>query len=105
MGGKGGSDTTFTMYALNRQDDSKVDVLFLTCDESFKLADDYFIISESKSILGGLFSSTHIKFKKKPASITTEDITFVSSYFSLLAYQQIALAEGIANPPDPSFPQ
>ena len=29
---------------------------------------------------------------------------FVSEYFQLLAYQDIALAEGIANPPDPSFP-
>ena len=82
----------------------QVDVLFLTCSQTFKLADDYFVISESKSILGGLFSSTKIKFKKKPASLSTADLMFVSEYFSLLAYQQIALAEGMAAPPDPQFP-
>ena len=46
-----------------------------------------------------------VKFKKKKASISDADLMFVSEYFSLLAYQQIALAEGIAAPPDPSFPQ
>lgn len=103
--GKGGDDQTFTMYARNRQDDGVVDVLFLTCSQQFELADDYFVISESKSILGGLFSSTHLKFKKKPAAISDADLMFVSQYFTLLAYQQIALAEGTAVPPDPSFPQ
>lgn len=102
--GTGGTDSMFTMFARNRQEDQKVDVLFLTCDQQFKLADDYFVISESKSILGGIFSSTKIKFKKKPAALQDKDLMFVSSYFSLLAYQQIALAEGASAPPDPSFP-
>ena len=62
--GKGGSDKIFTMYANNHQSAQKVDVLFLTCEQEFKLADDYFVISEHKSILGGLFDSTKIKFKK-----------------------------------------
>ena len=82
----------------------QVDVLFLTCSQTFELADDYFVISESHSILGGLFSKTKIKFKKKPASLSTADLMFISEYFSLLAYQQIALAEGMAAPPDPQFP-
>lgn len=102
--GKGGDDTIFTMYACNHEEEQKVDVLFLTCSQSFELADDYFVISEHKSILGGLFSSTKIVFKKKPAAISDTDLMFVSEYFSLLAYQQIALAEGVAAPPDPQFP-
>jgi len=102
--GKGGDDTMFTMYARNRQDDQKIDVLFLTCTQAFKLADNYFVISEHKSILGGLFDRTVLKFKKVPAGISTEQLMFVSDYFSLLAYQQIALAEGVQAPPDPSFP-
>ena len=84
--------------------DEKIDVLFLTIGQEFALADNYFVISESKSILGGIFSSTKLKFKKIPAGISTEQLMFVSDYFSLLAYQQIALAEGITAPPDPSFP-
>merc|ERR1712060_359942 len=92
------------MYARNRRDDSKVDVLFLTVAQTFALADDYFVISEHKSILGGLFDRTEIKFKHKPAAISDADLTFVSEYFMLLAYQQIALAMGMQAPPDPSFP-
>ena len=102
--GKGGDDTTFSMYARNSADDNKIDDLFLTCSEEFKLAPDYFVISEHRSILGGLFDHTEIKFKEKPASITDQDLTFVSEFFSLLAYQQIALAEDLPSPPDPSFP-
>ena len=93
----------FTMYARNRQADQKIDVLFMTIAQQFKLADNYFVISESKSILGGLFSSTKLKFKEIPAGITTEELMFVSDYFSLLAYQQIALAEGLDEPPDPPW--
>ena len=47
---------------------------------------------------------TKLKFKKVPAGIQDKDLMFVSEYFSLLAYQQIALAEGVQAPPDPSFP-
>jgi len=102
--GKGGQDSSFTMFARNRQDDEKIDVLFLTCSQEFKKADNYFVISESKSILGGLWSSTTLKFKDIPAGITDADLTFVSDYFQLLAYQQIALASGEEAPPDPQFP-
>jgi len=102
--GKGGSDQVFTMFARNRQEDQKLDVLFLTCSQEFKKADNYFVISESKSILGGIWSSTTLKFKKIPAGITDQDLMFVSDYFQLLAYQQIALASGAAAPPDPQFP-
>jgi len=103
--GKGGSDTVFTMFARNRQSEQKLDVLFLTCSQEFKKADNYFVISESRSILGGIWSSTKLKFKKIPAGITDQDLMFVADYFQLLAYQQIALASGDKAPPDPQFPQ
>jgi hypothetical protein len=102
--GKDGMDTMFTMFARNRDSDGKLDVLFLTCAEQFKLADNYFVISQEKSILGGLFDHSKIVFKKKKASITNADLMFLSEYFSLIAYQQIALAEGVSAPPDPKFP-
>ena len=85
--------------------DGKVDVLFMTCKQQFKLAKDFLVISQSKSMLGGLFSSTQIKIKKMDAGLKDRDLQFVSSYFSLLAYQQVAIAEGLPAPPDPSFPQ
>ncbi len=99
----GGSSSHFTMFANNNQNTSKIDVLFLTMAEDFKLAPDIFVISQSHSYLGGLFSSTTLKFEKKPAAITDEELTFVSQFFLLLAYQEIALAEGLPAPPDPNL--
>jgi hypothetical protein len=102
--GKGGKDSSFTMFSRNRQSEEKMDVLFLTCSQTFKLADNYMVISQSSSKLGGLFSSSKIKIKKMKAGLKTEDLKFISAYFTLLAYQQIAIAQGLQVPPDPQFP-
>jgi len=102
--GVGGSDSQFTMFARNRPEDQKIDVLFMTVQQTFEKADNYLVISESRSILGGLWSSTHLKIEKIPAGLTDADLTFVADYFQLLAWQQIALASGMEVPPDPSFP-
>jgi glutaredoxin len=101
--GKEGTSSHFTMMANNNQNTSKIDLVFLTLAEQFKLAPDIFVITESHSYLGGLWSTSHIKFKKKPAAITDEELSFVSQYFLLLAYQEIALAEGLPAPPNPNF--
>jgi hypothetical protein len=101
--GTGGTDMQVTIFANNRAD-GKMDLTYLTCSQSFHLADNYFVISESKSILGGIFSSTKLKFKMVPAGITDQQLMFVSDYFALLAYQNLALAAGAATPPDPNFP-
>lgn len=101
--GKGGTDSSFTMFARNDRDNQKLDVLFLTCDQKFKLADNFLVISQSSSKLGGLFSSSKIKIKKMKAGLKTQDLQFVSSYFKLLAFQQVAIAQGLQPPPDPRF--
>jgi len=101
--GSGGQASHFTMMANNNQDTQKIDVLFLTCSEDFALAPDVFVISQSHSYLGGIFSSTTLKFKQRPAGLSTQDLQFVSQYFLLLAYQEIALAEQLPQPPDPGF--
>jgi hypothetical protein len=76
----------------------------LLLSQTFKLADNYMVLSARSSELGGLFSSTKIKLKKMKAGLKTEDLKFISSYFSLLAYQQIAIAQGLQVPPDSQFP-
>jgi len=100
---KGGQSSHFTMMANNNQNASTIDTLFITCAEQFKLAPDVFVITESHSYLGGIFSSSTIKFDQRPAGLSTEDLQFVSQYFLLLAYQEIALAENLPQPPDPGF--
>jgi len=100
---KGGQSSHFTMMANNNQNASTIDTLFITCAEQFKLAPDVFVITQSHSYLGGIFSSSTIKFDQRPAGLSTEDLQFVSQYFLLLAYQEIALAENLPQPPDPGF--
>lgn len=102
--GKGGQATHFTMMANNNQAESKIDVIFITCAEQFKLAPDVFVISQTHSYLGGIFSSTTIKFDQRPAGLSTTDLTFVSQFFLLLAYQEIALAENLPQPGGGSNP-
>jgi hypothetical protein len=103
--GKDGSDSAFTMYTKKREGEDKLDVFFLTVNQKFHKADNYFVISQTHSYLGGIFSKTEIKFKKVPAGLSDADITFVSDFFELQAYQQIAMASGgqVPVPPDPSF--
>jgi hypothetical protein len=96
--GQTGTSSHFTMLANNNQNTSKIDVVFLTIAEEFKLAPDIFVISQSHSFLGGLFSSTTLKFEKKPAAMKDEELTFVSQFFLLLAYQEIALAMNLPAP-------
>jgi len=104
--GKTGSDSNFQMYAKKRGNgEDKLDVLFLTVAQEFHKADNYFVISQTHSYLGGIFSKTELKVKKVPAGLTDEDITFVSDFFELQAYQQLAMASGgqVPVPPDPTF--
>lgn len=103
--GKDGSDSAFTMYTKKRDGEDKLDVFFLTVNQKFHKADNYFVISQTHSYLGGIFSKTEIKFKKVPAGMSDADITFVSDFFELQAYQQIAMASGgqVPVPPDPEL--
>jgi len=104
--GKDGSDSNSQMYAKKRgNDEDKLDVLFLTVNQEFHKADNYFVISQTHSYLGGIFSKTELKVKTVPAGLTDEDITFVSDFFELQAYQQLAMASGgqVPVPPDPDL--
>jgi len=101
--GQGGSASHFTMMANNNQNTSKIATLFLTQTEEFALAPDVFVITESHSYLGGIWSTAKLKFDERPAAISSAQIQFVNQYFLLLAYQEIALAEGMPAPPNPNF--
>jgi len=51
----------------------------------FKMADDIFVISKSKSSMGGRFKSTKLEWKKKDAAIKEADITFITATFQATA--------------------
>ena len=51
----------------------------------FEMADDIFVISKSKSSMGGRFKSTKLEWKKRDAAIKEADITFITATFQATA--------------------
>ena len=98
--GKGGTTNNFNFFAQNRPEDGKMNIVYVTCNQDFSLADDIYVWVTRKSTLGGLFSSTKTEIEKKPAAITQEQLQFVSEWFLLLAYQELSRFMGIACPGD-----
>jgi len=96
--GKGGTTSNFNFFAKNRDKDQKLDVTYVTCSNEFKLAPDIYVWTTRRSKMGGLFSSTKTEIQKKPAAITETQLKFVSEWFLLLAYQELARFMKIAVP-------
>jgi len=58
----------------------------------YKLKEDLFIISKSKSSMGGAFSKTKLDFKsgKMPKSLDVDTLKFVNEYFQTMALAKLA---------------
>jgi len=88
----------------HRPDDKKYDFLIADIEQSFQFAPDLFIMKQSKSILGGIWSSEKVKFKYVPHAASQQDIQFVFDYFTLVAFKRFAQFLNMANiPDDPNF--
>jgi len=96
--GKGGTTNNFNFFAQNIPEKAKMNIVYVTCKQDFKLAPDLYVWMTRKSKLGGLFSSAKTEIKKKPAAITEEQLKFVSEWFLLLAYQELSRFMNIACP-------
>jgi len=96
--GNGGKTSNFNFFARNRPEDGKMDITYVTCGQDFQLADDLYVWVTRRSTMGGLFSSTKTEIEKKPAAITQDQLKFVSEWFLLLAYQELARFMQIAVP-------
>jgi len=94
--GKGGKTSNFNFFAKNTG--TKMDFTYVTCSNDFKLAPDLYVWVTRQSKMGGLFQSTKTEIQKKPASINEEQLKFVSEWFLLLAYQELARFMEIAIP-------
>jgi len=88
--GSGGKANNFNFFSRNKGGEGKIDIVYLVCNQDFALADDLYVWVTRQSRLGGLFESTKTEIEKKPAAISNEQIKFVSEYFLLLAYQELA---------------
>jgi len=101
--GSGGMAKSFTLYANNDHTQGKMNILWMKTDAQFKLAPDVFVILVTKSRFGGLFTSSSVRFEKRPANIKPKDIQFVNEYFNLIAIQLVADLADLKVPKDPNF--
>jgi len=88
--GSGGSCKVLQFYIQNNRAEQKLELFVMSVENSFKLAPDVFVILEETSQFWGMKSSSKIRFEKRPANLSPEQIKFVSDYFSLIALEQLA---------------
>ena len=86
----GGKANNFNFFSQNLPDEEKINVVYITCDQEFELAPDTYVWVTRESNLGGLFSKTKTEIETKPTTITESQLKFVSEWFLLLAYQELA---------------
>jgi hypothetical protein len=87
--GSGGKVKNFQIFLNRNTQCEEMNIVLVKTDVSFKMAEDIFVISKSKSSWGGAFSSTKLHWKKNKAPIKQEDLTFVSEYFITLGMNRI----------------
>lgn len=71
------------------------DILITYFQTEFKFADDILYIENSKSVLGGIFSSTKEEYVKKPKNLTDEEIEAVVAMYKMFSLKFIADVLGI----------
>ena len=87
--GSGGKVKNFQIFLNRNTQCEEMNIVLVKTDVSFKMAEDIFVISKSKSSWGGAFSSTKLHWKKNKAPIKQADLTFVSEYFITLGMNRI----------------
>jgi len=74
---------------------AKYDFVFTDVQATFELGDDILIVNKSKSVLGGIYSSSEDKIVHVPRNLTPEDIKAVMAFFQLVSMKSIADNLGI----------
>jgi deoxycytidine triphosphate deaminase len=101
--GSGGKVKNFQIFLNRNTACEEMNIVLVKTDVAFKMAEDIFVISKSKSSWGGAFSSTKLHWKKNKAPIKQADLTFVSEYFITLGMNRIKQSRevsGMANTED-----
>ena len=93
--GSGGSMRYVVILGHNDAATGKTDWLVANIKATFSMAPDIMIIQKSKSILGGIWSSTKLVFKKMPKSLTPKDVELVFDFMTVVAMTQFAKLLGI----------
>lgn len=67
---------------------NKYNVFVTDVKTKFKIADDVFVMSKSKSTFGGLFQKQTIEFKKRPHILTVEEAEILMTFFDIIALKK-----------------
>jgi hypothetical protein len=91
----GGTCKSVTILAHHDSTAGKTDYFVADVQASFTLAPDLFVISESHSSFGGLFSSSSEKIVYRPRGITLDDTQALYDFFEIVAFKRFAEMIGV----------
>eukprot|EP00827_Trimyema_finlayi_P001605 TRINITY_DN164_c0_g1_i3.p3 TRINITY_DN164_c0_g1~~TRINITY_DN164_c0_g1_i3.p3 ORF type:complete len:158 (-),score=85.18 TRINITY_DN164_c0_g1_i3:19-492(-) len=81
---------------MNRDENTgKTNWLIADMEGAFKLAPNLMYVQTSKSIAGGIWSSSEVKINQIPRSMTQEDLEAFYSFFWIMAQKEIGEKVGL----------
>lgn len=86
---------------IKNKEEGTFDVIISYLKSNFVLAPDIMVLTKSKFILGGIYSSAEDIIKEMPPKLTLEDIKQILCYFQIVGLQATAESLGIQLPPLP----
>merc|ERR1711871_1644350 len=92
--GKGGENAVIQLFTAKDMSCNRMSVVIVTSSNTFKLKPDLFIITKTKTSMGGAFSDTKLEFQTEDAGLSAADLQFVSTYFLGIALEQLKASQG-----------
>jgi hypothetical protein len=90
-----GGKTKFASIFSHKDANDKFHFIVIEIQAEFELADDILIMTDKKSILGGIWSNSKDRITKFPNSIQPDDLKTVFSFFNLVVFKHVASQFGI----------
>merc|ERR1711871_343652 len=87
--GKGGENAVIQLFTAKDMSCNRMSVVIVTSSNTFKLKPDLFIITKTKTSMGGAFSDTKLEYQTEDAGLSAADLQFVSTYFLGIALEQL----------------
>jgi len=82
---------------------ASLDLFVASFSATFAFAPDMFVYTTSKSVLGGLFSSSSMHIRFQPHALSTSDLQLLFDFFDIVATRKFAQVLAIPLPASPSL--
>jgi hypothetical protein len=88
--GVGGECKYVAVVYTNNRENQTSSFLVANIKATFEMAPDILVMHETRSIVGGLYSSDNIKYKYQDRPIQEEDVELVFDFFKVAAFKKFA---------------